>query len=361
MRRRGDSEVGLASGGLVAACRPREEPHGQGEHRVLEIDAARGGLVLIMLVYHCVFSDVFPALSLVKTAVSFIHTAFLMMAGFLCGWHYLPRAFQQPAVVSRRLVVRGMKLLVIFTLTNAVLYAVGYHHTTRLVDACSSVSGLIDHLLLRVDGDLFTFEILAYIGLFLILAGLAIRFPTHFLTVSLAVIAVYSIFPVSTLRFVSCGFVGVLSSWPFAATRMTSDARPKLMLALIPLLLAIHTAAKLSAEQSSPLGVLGIRYMETVAWLVSFVLLYRVAASQSLAAVLPLLGRYSLLAYIGQMLIIIVLRRLVLPYSEALGMWGTYCTVLVSAIIGTCIGTMLCDRLQKTSSLFARTYRAVFA
>lgn len=163
--------------------------------RLPEIDVARGYLVLIMLVYHCVLSDFFPELNSIKSTVRFIHTAFLTMAGFLCGWHYLPKGQQEPAAVAGRLITRGIKLLAIFLLANVVLYVIGFHDVRALYSACSSPAGVIEHTVVTVSGRLFTFEILAYISVFLILAGCFMRFPSCFPFLSASYLVLYAVLP----------------------------------------------------------------------------------------------------------------------------------------------------------------------
>lgn len=61
--------------------------------RLENVDIIKGFLVITMIVYHCVISDN-PELLRVKNSIPFIHSSFLIIAGFICGYHYWPRINQ---------------------------------------------------------------------------------------------------------------------------------------------------------------------------------------------------------------------------------------------------------------------------
>jgi hypothetical protein len=329
--------------------------------RLKEIDVARGYFVLTMLVYHCVLSKPFPDLSPIKSFVGFIHTAFLTMAGFLCSWHYLPRAQWESRAVSRRLIGRGIKLMVVFAAANIVLYGIGFHDQKLLSAALSNYSGLLENLVKEVSGRLFTFEILAYIGVFLFVAGVIISVPASFLLFSVAFITMYAVTPNTMLYFMACGFVGVLMALPFLQGSVTILLRSRALLWLVPILLTIHLAGRLiSPEQTTSVAKLSILQLETLAWVVFFLLLHRVLSPFPGAKIVPLLGRYTLLAYIGQMLFIVILSRIALKYVGPYGAWMTYFTLLTAATVATCILVVACDRLRNRWRWFDWGYRVVF-
>lgn len=336
---------------------------GGAESRSTEIDVARGGLVVIMLVYHCVLPNSCPELEGIKTSIAFIHTAFLMMAGFLCGWHYLPHARANPFHVSWRLMSRGLKVIAIFVIANAALYAVGFHSVKVLMTECGNGMELVDNVVYSVNGHLFTFEILAYIGYFLILASVAILRVELFFVVSVGIVALAGISPAATLYYVGCGFVGVLTammSREFSAT--APSVRRSAHACAVPVLLALQVYGTFNWPHGvSPLSWMAIRWMETLAWIVCFVLMYRLLQKTPAAQLLPLFGRYSLFSYLGQMLIIVILSRVIAPMWDYNGSYLGYAAFWLTATTGTYCLVFACDRLRKARPFVDSVYRAVFS
>src|SRR5574340_615283 len=63
--------------------------------RNADLDIVKGMLVFVMLTYHCASviegSGFWQIIRWIPNQIAFIHFAFLILSGFLCGWHYYPK------------------------------------------------------------------------------------------------------------------------------------------------------------------------------------------------------------------------------------------------------------------------------
>lgn len=102
------------------------------------VDMFRGIVLTDMILMH--FSEGFPkAISSALQAVDFAIEGFIFLAGFMLGRHYLPRFRQGPLEVSKRLLVRAMKIgLVQYVLVLTVsLPFFTYYHRWNVEEAVS--------------------------------------------------------------------------------------------------------------------------------------------------------------------------------------------------------------------------------
>lgn len=88
------------------------------------LDFVKGFLVIVMVVYHTLnyFAAVDDA---VYGALRFVNGSFVFLAGFSVSLVYAQRIAQAPEAVARRLRIRGLKLLAVFTALNLLAAAAG--------------------------------------------------------------------------------------------------------------------------------------------------------------------------------------------------------------------------------------------
>jgi hypothetical protein len=89
------------------------------------LDFAKGFLVLIMVVYHCLnyFAQQVPQSGphSVYGYIKFVSGGFIFISGYIVAAFYNSRWKQEPGRVTLRLVTRGLKLLALFTAISLVL------------------------------------------------------------------------------------------------------------------------------------------------------------------------------------------------------------------------------------------------
>ena len=186
--------------------------------RLKSIDVIKGLLLLMMLVYHNAPKQVFPDLAIIQAALPVISYAFLFMCGLVAAIHYGSQSRRQAAVVRRQLWWRSLKLIRLFLLVNIFVYAAGLSEVGTLKHLCSW-SGIVDNLILSVDGEMFASEILLYIAIFLLCVSLVLMLrPVLGACVGLLLLA--SIIPGCTIIYLGSGAAGLAIGLMAGQTRL---------------------------------------------------------------------------------------------------------------------------------------------
>ncbi len=326
-----------------------------------ELDIIKGGLVVIMLLYHCTDRDFFPFTECLRSRIHFIHFAFLGISGFLCGYHYANREAATLGSAQRRLTVRAGKLLLLFLLTNLALCLAGQGATLAAWrNASAGWQVLFLNLVVSVNGSLVSFEILYLIALFLLTAGCLLRIGRNgiWLLPALATSVVY--LPGTTSLFM--GF-GCLAMWAGmllrAAPGFTATAACGHRLLLAPGLLAIHLAVSPALSSSVGRGwIVPFYAAETCLWGLSFLAVARFTPGPWAGNVLSTLGRYTLLAYLVHLPLARILLR-VWP-SDNRGTNAAFIAVLLISISATYLTILFVAYARKRFPTSDRFYRAVF-
>src|SRR5215831_3468688 len=100
-------------------------------HRDSAFDSVKGMLVLFMVVYH--------VMSITATAgvegyryIRFVSGSFIFMSGFIVSRFFAGPFERDPGKTSRGLVNRGVKVLLMFTVLNGLIYATGFGNLEKL-------------------------------------------------------------------------------------------------------------------------------------------------------------------------------------------------------------------------------------
>lgn len=98
--------------------------------RDLTLDLVKGALVVVMVVYHAmnIFSTAGPD---EYAYVRFVSGSFILMSGYIVARFHEARFKADRRSTSRRLVVRGLKLLMLFTLLSLLINLMGKGNPTR--------------------------------------------------------------------------------------------------------------------------------------------------------------------------------------------------------------------------------------
>lgn len=163
--------------GKVESYRMVRECATQCTNRNSDIDTIKGMLVFLMLAYHCASmgKNTYPELRAVTHVIDPIHYAFILISGYICGWHYLPRSRISLKTTRRRLRVRAGKIMAIFMTVNLILYVTGIIYSYEMLkNSVNSFDAVMQNLVLSMSGKLAAAEILFYIALFLLVASLLV-------------------------------------------------------------------------------------------------------------------------------------------------------------------------------------------
>jgi len=292
--------------------------------------------------------------------IRFISGSFIFISGFVVVRFMWERFARAPRATSLRLLRRGLKILLIFTVSNFAIHASGFGNAakTRL-----GAMGFVENaatIFVRGDGHLSSFLILLPIAYMLMLAPLflttARRGAVLVLVLGALLLTALALAdsladsaPVMQLLLI--GLCGLCLGTPVVGERLVGASRRGLLSTVIGLLLALWLAGRFTDPLLTYcVGLMFVlRFMyDAVRWLPDRFL--RLAA---------LVGRYSLLAYMFQILIVQCAFR-VLGSQRAEP--GAGPAALMVAVAGATVALcLLTERLRGRSSVIDRTYRWMFA
>jgi hypothetical protein len=329
------------------------------EGRNVELDIIKGFLVLVMLFYHCASISDLASLRIIMRKIDFIHYAFLIITGFLCGYHYYPIIGSTRGKVRARLLSRSIKLIIIFAVGNVAYYFLGYGHVDLgNVFIQSDLLVLFRSLLFRVPE--VAFEILYLISLFLFAVGLIISFSwaKWFLLSVFLLPAVVDSIP---LLFMALGCAGMIIGM------LVKDGYLDFLGPLIhrhlwifPLVLTMIITLVPTPDRwhVGTKGPFLFFLLATPIWLFSGLWAIEQTCSRYVQKQVVLLGRYTLLAYILQ----VVFARVICHILFGIGFkdFTYYGISLTIAGVTTWMAVFSVDKMRTISSFWDRTYRVVF-
>jgi peptidoglycan/LPS O-acetylase OafA/YrhL len=332
--------------------------------RVPAIDFTKGILVLIMVLYHWLNYFVSPRGDFYKY-LRFLTPSFICISGFLISHTYFSKYDISDLRLPKRLLARGLKILGVFILLNAVI--------SVLVGGPSHGKPFFFHMGLRealatyVAGNVFitgmgrgvAFYILVPIGYLLLLsAGLLVVCRQHkytfhavcaFFLVSIFVLHLND-FQSANLELITIGLLGVILGY-LPARRINSLIRFTFPLAAAYL---GYLAAITFWREIFPLQVVGV--------FLSLAIIYMVGTRSgelglARRSVLTL-GKYSLFGYIAQVALLQLLHRTLRHINldtPALGL------TLLAGIALTLMSVIAVDQARGKAIIVDRLYKAVFA
>lgn len=324
-------------------------------------DLIKGGLVVWMVVRHTVIIASTAEASYFVRYINFLSGSFIFVMGYMVG-RFAQRKFEaDPVASSWRLVFRGVKILLIYLTLNILIQASGFGNAGKQQLGIGAV--------MLQFGDFFTgnpqlvsFLVLLPIGYVLLLSPLLLKIASGgrrwaAMTVLLAclVAGVLPVVPQDSLvvKFMLTGIAAV----PLG--QLTAPVQPGVGHAARWLLTVAVLAAGIWI--AGPMGVDITAYTVGVG-LVMLALYWAASAidpANPTAGWLALLGRYSLVGYIMQIVLIQLLLRALggerLPIGAELAAVGI---TTLTAVAGTC---RLLEWLRSRSRGVDGAYRFVFS
>jgi len=332
--------------------------------RIPALDFTKGMLVLIMVLYHWLNYFVSSGADFYKY-LRFLTPSFICISGFLISHTYLARYDISDTRLTKRLIARGLKLLGVFILLNtflSVLVSDPYHGKASFFQM-----GLKEALATYVAGNVFiagvgrgvAFYILVPIGYLLLLsAGLLVvcrwyRYTFHVVCVFflLGILALHLRgFQSGNLELLTIGLLGVILGYvPAARINTLGKYAVPLAAAYLCYLVAITLW-----HEIFPLQVAGVCLSLAIIYLLGT----RGGEPGVVRRSVLLLGKYSLVGYIAQV-VILQLQRRGLEHFD-LGA-GPLLLSLFAALALTMLTVVTVDRARAKSVTVDGLYKAVFA
>ena len=324
--------------------------------RDLTLDLVKGALVVIMVVYHAmnIFSTAGPD---EYAYVRFVSGSFILMSGYIVARFHEARFSADWRSTSRRLVVRGLKLLILFTLLNLLINLTGIGNPDKVQLGIQGYMGTLFEVYVAGEPRYASFQILLPIAYLLVAAPAVLTlgrlskwlfvasFATAFALSLLGIESVNLDFAVLGAIGLSGGILTNLVEKPLAMTGVWSIAGSL----LASVMLMKYLNANLATYALGTIVILKLLYELSKA----------VGPATALAGAPILLGRYSLVCYIAQIIFMQGLSRGLsrprweLGYETFLVVVGTVAFLLVvSAVLA-----MLCDHYR----FAAKAYKLMFS
>jgi fucose 4-O-acetylase-like acetyltransferase len=321
------------------------------------LDFTKGVLVVLMVIYH--WMNYFVDLQWdVYRYLRFLTPSFIFITGFIIARIYSVEQFRADPGIARRLVQRGGKILLLFTILNILAAALLGGGDGGGLTAVRTFAGNAFDVYVTGNGRAI-FDVLVPIGYFLLCAplvmtlGLRTRLAVPVITTALLILATVASLTghaAANLELLALAMTGMLVGGLSVDGLARVSDRP----AWLAVAYALYLAAITVWNVLFPLQVVGVCLTLLIIHLAA-----RAAGSQGAAQHwLIELGQYSLFAYIAQVAVLQVLRRLFRPFD----LHGASLLVpFLVALAVTSGAVALVALLRKRSTVTDRLYRAVFA
>jgi peptidoglycan/LPS O-acetylase OafA/YrhL len=323
------------------------------EERDRAIDFTKGVLVLLMVLYHWLNYFVDTELDLYRY-LRFITPSFILVTGYLVARVYLGRYAVNKALVSRRLIERGLKIIGLFTFLNILVHISwgrGLQGVTAYVDSAYAIY--------VVGRATVAFDVLVPISYFLLVCPflLALHNRSRYalpVTVGLVegmLIAANALGAGnSILELVGFGILGMVVGTVDRSRMNRLLSRPFRVLCAY----AVYLVAVARWNVVLPLQFVGT----CLSVLLIYIAGTRLKDDGWVQRKVVALGQYSLFAYIVQ---ILVLQLLLLQFGDPNATAVDMLMPLIATVLLTVVTVQATMFARRKSIVLDRLYRAVLA
>lgn len=323
--------------------------------RIETLDFVKGMLVVMMVIYHSLNRSFYHPMAFKYLA--FLPPSFIFITGFILTQVYVSRYDVRGWKLHRRLLVRGAKLILLFTLLNVLIYSFVLGPADNPSLGFAALLERWREIYLEGKPRAAMFHILLAIGYLLILAPMLLRLQSwnnRFVPI-LAVVAIAGCLVLESkgafnvILMLTAGLLGMAIGM-ISISKINSIAR-KWFLAV-----SIYLGYRLlSYKVGDSFGIQMLGVLATLLALYSIAL--SLSTSPSLSHFFTLLGNYSLLAYITQILLLQAIVRLIVRPENNLVV--VIATMLVT-VAATYFVVWTADRWRRKMGSVDAAYKAVF-
>jgi hypothetical protein len=326
-------------------------------NRIVTIDFTKGILVLFMVIYHGL--NYLGYESSPHYYLLFVPPSFILIAGFIITHVYVPKYGLTSRNLVSRLILRSCKLLLLFTLLNVgVIVVLSSQHAGTALTMKNFVRSWSEIYIIG-GSRLAAFEVLLPIGYLLLLSVPVMRFQSLFpyviggvslTTVAVCLVTGYYGYSLYNLYLISAGIIGMaIGLLPGDKITVVSYSWITLLSAYILYWCCFHLFGD-------------IYIVQIFATLICLIIIYAVGSRIDLQSWLPrqslLLGRYTLLSYIIQILYLQIFKRSPFYWMfEPLGI----IVIVISTMMLTWVTILIVDYARAKNESFNDVYKLIFA
>jgi peptidoglycan/LPS O-acetylase OafA/YrhL len=323
-------------------------------NRDLNLDFVKGFLVISMVVYHTLNYYCISGYDVIKY-VRFVTGSFIFISGYIVSEHYLKKYETDKVNVSKRLIIRGLKILLLFTVLNVSINMLGIQsHKAQF-----SIEQYLNNLRgIYIEGNFSytVFQMLVPISYFLLLAPIILIFHNWKKTIgAIMLIALLSCLIFNLNIFNLSGIIIGLAGFAIGLLSNKSKSIAIKGRIIILALLAISISVMEYFDKNILYYTFGI--------ILVLKLVYDFSATTTLTnmtnRMIILLGRYSLLCYLLQIFFLQAMHKLFITQRYGLG-YELFIISIITSFYLIIISKML-DFSRSRLPIIDKVYKIFFS
>lgn len=334
--------------------------------RTYEVDIVKGMLVIIMLVFHCALPENKHFISsfyfIIYNKIVFIHYAFIILSGFLIGWHYYPLLEKRNSDVKARLMIRGLKLLLIIIVLNVCLYISGIFKISYFADANKSLTDFLYNFIFNINGKLIALDQVYPISIILIISSLLISRNCLIIFIFFTGICLFIGNPeFSILKLLAYGFEGIilgilickgylLRVWRFLKKGNVVYIFLFCIYLYVTEIPIIKDYILNSIFKNDKIFFFYISF-DSLCWFIFFIFIIDNIKINFIYKIINLLSKYTLLGYISQMMIIRIVKHFIM---------NSYILIFLVSLIFLCLFLSLLEVSRNRNNFIDNCYKIIF-
>ena len=324
--------------------------------RNLILDFVKGVLVIIMVIYHVM--NIFTNTGWeTYSYIRFVSGSFLFISGYILSVYYEQKIHLNKSSTTRRLVIRGVKLLLVFSLLNMVIQFSGIGNPNKIhVGIKKFILNGYDIYGIGKPG-IASFQILLPIAYIIILSPLLLllsKFRNIMMCFGLTIAFCISFFEIDSIN-LGLGSLGIIGLYGGMFVNRWQSTYTLKSRALIFIFLIFCFVLMKYMDRNL------ISYALGVALVIK--LFYDLGATLNLKSQINyypiLLGQYSLICYIGQIIFLQVFFIFYIRQKWELGYEPII--VMIITILFLVVMCQLLSFLRYRSKIIDNAYRFVFS
>jgi peptidoglycan/LPS O-acetylase OafA/YrhL len=324
--------------------------------RDLPLDFVKGILVVVMVVYHVMnyFSNAGPY---EFGYVRFVTGSFIFISGYIISTFYRTRFQKDRTSAARRLYLRGLKLFAVFTSLNLLMTLTGIRNPTKAPLDLHSYLNNLNAIYVLGSPRIAAFQILLSISYLLMISPVVLlfsRFRKSAAIITLAIAFCLSFLDTDSVN-IGLGIVGLvgLSVGLLMGGLEDSFSIKQRSIIFAGLVIVIFLIDYLSRNVMT--YSLGIMVMLKLFYDLGKSINLRHQVSQAIV----LLGQYSLVCYIAQIVFLQAVARMFLQERWGLG-WEMVSIVLVTSLFLAAL-CLLMRIIRERHVVMDKAYKLVFS
>ncbi len=331
------------------------------------IDFTKGFLVIGMVAYHTL-NYFLNGRSVMYVYVNYVTTAFIFYSGLLCGTIYLKKYLNDPLYVSKRLLIRSFKLLILFIVVNIAMHIVLNESNYGEDLGVNVLLYNLYSIFIIGNPQLMAFEILLPIAYVIIICALLLYlFKLRFIILCFLILSFFLIHykgiklgynPSSILVGIGGFYTGLVCSEIYSNIKRTINNIVIIPLTLLFFLVVVPIGAKLQFVTGAKLDFFPNYIITNLVVASLYTLGNWLNSSKILTKHIILFGQFSLYLYLVQIFILQILSSVLKINNQLINM-GHLC---VFVFVNLCL-VFFCyfaEFSRKRFRIIDYAYRLIF-